>query len=280
MTLARSLKGLGLILIVTGAAIYGVSGGPDESPVAGILGGLTMVAGVLVYFRGRQHSARIRAPRILEESKPDVVYLRAFRADISTTPQALMQGFTTEEEQLADVLQPFGKLVAIGRPGESLPPPGAARMYASDAQWQNIVSARITEAPLVVVRAGIGAGLLWELEHTIRNVNPKRVIIWILNLQKNEYATFCDQVKTRLGITLPRISQFSLFATILNIQNRPSKVTSGFIRFSQNWQPSFLPLPTVWTQFGYNDLRKAFSVALRPVFEEHGLQWRVLGRFD
>jgi hypothetical protein len=148
MTLARSLKGLGLILVVTGAAIYGVSGGPDESPVAGILGGLTMVAGVLVYFRGRQHSARIRAPRILEESKPDVVYLRAFRADISTTPQALMQGFTTEEEQLADVLQPFGKLVAIGRPGESLPPPGAARMYASDAQWQNIVSARITEAPL------------------------------------------------------------------------------------------------------------------------------------
>jgi hypothetical protein len=111
-------------------------------------------------------------------------------------------------------------------------------------------------------------------------VNPKRVIIWILNLQKNEYATFCDQVKTRLGITLPRISQFSLFATILNIQNRPSKVTSGFIRFSQNWQPSFLPLPTVWIQFGYNDLRKAFSVALRPVFEEHGLQWRVLGRFD
>jgi hypothetical protein len=280
MTLARSLKGLGLILVVTGAAIYGVSGGPDESPVAGILGALTMVAGVLVYFRGRQHSARIRSPRILEESKPDVVYLRVFRADISTTPQALMQGFTTEEEQLADVLQPFGKLVAIGRPGESLPPPGAARMYASDAQWQNIVSARITEAPLVVVRAGIGAGLLWELEHTIQNVNPKRVIIWILNLQKNEYATFCDQVKTRLGITLPRISQFSLFATILNIQNRPSKVTSGFIRFSQNWQPSFLPLPTVWTQFGYNDLRKAFSVALRPVFEEHGLQWRVLGRFD
>ncbi len=280
MTLARSLEGLGLILVVTGAAIYGVSGGPDESPVAGILGALTMVAGVLVYFRGRQHSARIRSPRILEESKPDVVYLRVFRADISTTPQALMQGFTTEEEQLADVLQPFGKLVAIGRPGESLPPPGAARMYASDAQWQNIVSARITEAPLVVVRAGIGAGLLWELEHTIQNVNPKRVIIWILNLQKNEYATFCDQVKTRLGITLPRISQFSLFATILNIQNRPSKVTSGFIRFSQNWQPSFLPLPTVWTQFGYNDLRKAFSVALRPVFEEHGLQWRVLGRFD
>ena len=280
MTLAGSLKTLGVILVVTGAGIYGISGGIDESPIAAILGAFTMVAGVLVYFRGRQHYARIRAPRILEESKPDVVYLRAFRADISTTQQALMQGFTTEEEQLADVLRPFGKLVAIGRPGESLPPPGAARMYASDTQWQNIVSARIAAAPLVVIRAGAGAGLLWELEHTVRNVNPKRVIIWILNLQKNEYAAFCDQVKTRLGITLPHISPFGLFAAILNIQNRPSRVTSGFIRFAHNWEPSFLPLPTAWTQLGYNDLRKAFSVALRPVFEEHGLQWRVLGRFN
>jgi len=280
MMLAGSLKGLGLSLVVTGAAIYGVSGGPEESPIAAMLGVLIMVAGILLYFRGRQHTARSRAPRILEDSRPDVVYLRTFRADPSTIVRGLMQGFTTDEEQLADVLRPFGDLIAIGRPGESLPLPGAARMYASDAQWQDAVIVRIAAAPLVVVRAGVGAGLLWELEHTVRNVDPKKVIIWILNLQKTEYATFCDQVKTQLGIALPHIRPFGLFAAMLNRQNSPSKVTSGFIRFSQAWQPSFLPLPTVWAQFGYNDLRKAFSVALRPLFEEHGLQWRVLGRFD
>jgi len=38
MMLAGSLKGLGLSLVVTGAAIYGVSGGPEESPIAAMLG--------------------------------------------------------------------------------------------------------------------------------------------------------------------------------------------------------------------------------------------------
>src|SRR5207247_1203586 len=40
-------------------------------------------------------------------------------------------------EPLAEVLRPFGDLVAIGRAGEQLPTPGAARIYASDAKWKS-----------------------------------------------------------------------------------------------------------------------------------------------
>jgi hypothetical protein len=36
------------------------------------------------------------------------------------------------EEQLADVLHPFGEMFTIGRSGEPLPLTGAVRMYATD----------------------------------------------------------------------------------------------------------------------------------------------------
>jgi len=55
----------------------------------------------------------------------------------SSIPGAGVSGITTQEEQLAEVLRPFGDLVAIGRAGEQLPTPGAARIYASDAEWKS-----------------------------------------------------------------------------------------------------------------------------------------------
>ena len=72
----------------------------------------------------------LRVP--IYDSRPHVLYLRSFQTDASTPFKVLASGFTTEEEQLADVLRPLGEMVAIGRPGESLPTPGAARTYATD----------------------------------------------------------------------------------------------------------------------------------------------------
>lgn len=276
--LASGLKALGLGLIVVAAVIYGVGGGVESNPTVAIPGALILLAGLILHIRGRQHMAKDGAASVLEDSRPDVLYLRTFRADSSTMRQALHQGLTSEEEQLADVLRPFGDLVAIGRPGEGLQPSGAARQYASDSQWQGVVTRRLADAPLVVVRAGVGVGLLWEFEHIIRHVDPRKVIVWIMNLKKGEYATFCTQVNERLSIALPQIPPFGYLAAMLNLRNNPSKVAPGFIRFSPAWQPSFEPLPTVWMQLGYNDLRRAFSLALRPVFEERGVQWRALGR--
>ena len=46
-------------------------------------------------------------------------------------------------------------VVAIGKPGEDLPTPGAARIYVSDEEWKEEVKRRMRAARLVVIRAGV-----------------------------------------------------------------------------------------------------------------------------
>jgi len=62
----------------------------------------------------------------------------------------------------------FGDLVAIGKPGETLPTPGAARLYASDAEWQKDVTSQMQNARLVVIRAGTTGGLYGSLKRCFK----------------------------------------------------------------------------------------------------------------
>jgi len=57
---------------------------------------------------------------------------------------------------MADALRPFGDLIAIGKPNV-LPNPGAARIYASDEEWMDVVKRQMQTAQIVVIRAGSGA---------------------------------------------------------------------------------------------------------------------------
>jgi len=215
----------------------------------------------------------------LADSKSDVLYLRSFRTDVSTSFKVLQSGLTTDEEQLADVLRPFGDLIAIGRPGEPLPIPGATRMYATDSEWKSVVLDRMRSAPLVVIRAGTGEGLLWELGQAVLNLNPENVLILVLDISVKEYAAFVDQVKAKFGLSLPAIQPISPMRAVIDYRENPSKVRQGFISFSGGWTPEFLPIPSTVIRLGYNDLKKSFNLALRPVFERNGVAWYPAGRF-
>ena len=130
------LKTLGVALLITGGLLYAVLGGPDDNP-SGLLGALLMIPGSCSIFEAASRRLRnvpqaLRVP--IYDSRPHVLYLRSFQTDASTPFKVLASGFTTEEEQLADVLRPLGEMVAIGRPGELLPTPGAARTYATDSE--------------------------------------------------------------------------------------------------------------------------------------------------
>jgi hypothetical protein len=268
--------------MIAGGLIYGAAGGVDgENPVV-ILGILVLVAGFFVYFRGRQKAARARAvgPQSpLTDTKPDVLYLRSFSADPSSVFKILQSGFTDEEEQLADVLRPFGDLIAIGRPGERLPLPGATRMYVSDADWQRVVLERMRVAPLVVIRAGTGEGLLWELGQAVRTLNPENILILVLNITADDYGAFARRIQRDVGLHLPTLERFGILNTLVDLRDNSSKIRPGFVTFSRGWTSEFLPMPSTIVRTGYNDLRKSFSVALRPVFERYGVGWHAVGRF-
>jgi hypothetical protein len=277
------LKRTGIALIVLGGLLYGALGGVDsDNPTVLLTAPLMMMVGVLIYFRGRQQAARAVAESSSARpggSKPDVLYLRSFKSDPATSFKKLMSGFTTEEEQLAEVLRPFGDLVAIGRPGEPLPLPGAVRMYATEAEWKELVLNRMRSASLVVIRAGAGPGLAWEVREAFATLKPKQLVILVLNASLDEYRVFADQVRSLAGLTLPTIEPCSPKWTIVDLRYNLTKALPGFVTFSDDWSPAFLALPFTLSRLGYNDLKEPFNAALRPVFERHGVGWHSRGRF-
>jgi hypothetical protein len=111
-----------------------------------VLSPILMFSGAFLSWRGRQYAAQASAESIIADAKTHLLYLRAFRSDAKMEP-------TSEEEGLADLLRPFGELVAIGRPGERLPTPGAARIYTSDEEWKDVVKRQLQATRLVVIRA-------------------------------------------------------------------------------------------------------------------------------
>jgi hypothetical protein len=144
---------------------------------------------------------------------------------------------------------------------------GAARIYATDAEWKNVVLTRMQSAPLVVIRPGTGAGLLWEFEQAFRTLDPEKVLLFIFNLKIEEYTAFATEVRNAFHITLPVIGTFSSMRAIINYADNPSKVLPGFIRFSGDWHPEFLPLPLTILRSGNKVFKKSFIEALQPVFE-------------
>ena len=166
---------------------------------------------------------------------------------------------------MRDVLRPIGDLVAIGKPGEDLPTPGAARIYVSDEEWKEEVKRRMRAARLVVIRAGVGENLLWEAKHALETLNPQKLLILVLNMKAKDYESFCTKVNPLSGVSLPE------GATLPGLSRR----VSGFIGFAADWKPSFFPLRAApfFRRGIYGRYRPLFKFALRPVFERFGLEW-------
>ena len=157
-----------IVLVLAGVAGVGLAMAQADDLLAMVVILPIVILGLALHFRGRQYAGKALAARILGDDRPDVVYLRSFADDQRGVKHLLTSGFATDEEHLADAVRPFGDMVAIGRPGELLPLPGGARDYPSDDAWRDVVRSRMKVAPLVVLKAGTGQGLHWELGETLR----------------------------------------------------------------------------------------------------------------
>ena len=175
-----------------------------------------------------------------------------------------MSGLATEEEQLAEVLRPFGDLVAIGQPGEALPKPGAAHIYASDEEWKDVVKGQMEAARLVVIRAGVGENLLWELKQAVEILDSQKLLILVLNMKVKYYDSFCTKADLVLGKSLPAGFIVERFRRV-----------SGFIAFASDWTPIFLPRRGPYFRKSvFKPYQRLFMFALKPVFERAGLEWQ------
>lgn len=187
---------LGLIAFVAGlfcflVAMAGNDGTRSNNPERIALGFLMLtialpIAWLLVGF-GQMAMSRGATTILHRRSKRPILYLRSFIADARWIEHwsdlfwmVVMPGRTeTAEISLGKALKGVGPLVAIGKPGEMLPPLGAARMYVQHDEWQAVVERLVKESQLVILRTGITSGFWWELEHVAKTCDPQKILIYL-----------------------------------------------------------------------------------------------------
>lgn len=153
-----------------------------------LLGTVLFTTGRWLAGRGRQHLARVIDSLDAVIRGSYVLYLRPFADDLvgasmpTATPGSspfasfILSG-RTHEESLSRVFRRFGTMVAVGRPGERLPLPGARRLYLPLDDWQDTVRMLIGRARLVVLGTGPGPGTVWELVEAVKTLPPTRLLL-------------------------------------------------------------------------------------------------------
>lgn len=196
-----------------------------------------------------------------KDRRPPVVLLRAFASDIVRS-QEEPYGFgavKTVEECIANSFSSVGPPIAVGRPNEVLRPLGFHRLYLSQGSWQLEVAGLVRRAALLVVVAGEGQGLSWEIEHITKTVEPRRIILFVPGAG-----------------SLKRFEALSagLFPRGLLAPDSGASEPEGLIFFDGSWNPRFVSLATPWWRRRSSHIERTIQNALKSRCEELGLTWR------
>jgi len=193
--------------------------------------------------------------------------MRPFLADKESEQYEVATTFRmnkTAEDKLVSVLDNFGPVVAVGMPGEEIPPLGAVRLYFEDTEWRNKVEALIMISQLVVIEAGFTDALEWEISTAIRAHRPGQIIISFLSshvLHPSECQRYYEIFLILAGrlLSMP-LSEF------------PQQISNGyFMYFDDDWT-AHLSAPTMKsTKITPDSIKSALNpilIAARASWEE------------
>jgi len=180
---------------------------------------------------GERHLAPLGDQVLKYDTRAPILFLRSFADD---------RIMSMEEREMAMLLnKDWGPVIAIGKPGDELPPLGASRLYVADEDWQKVVGDLIQKAALVILLAGRTAGLAWEFMHCRGLVDPRRLILLVPHNQF-AYEAFRLSVETESGTRLPSYPSERL--------GIGAGRWLGIIRFDAEWRGSLqqFPRPKGW----------------------------------
>lgn len=249
-----------------------------------------LCVGMWLLRRSRRHEAVSAAQAMADDPRPPVLYLRSFQDDGSVLledrgipgTRALTRAVSpmSSEEELADILQRIGPVVAIGKPGETLPELGAARLYVDHDKWQAEVGALMRRAALVAVRVGRSPGVLWEIGQALTQIPRERLALVMLGDEP-----LSPQVAERLAPALGQALPAALAAPrrggwLAKLVSNPKRRIGGVVCFTSDGHAHAVPV-RLWP-IGLRDL--AVMLAWRPaagplrhawrqVFAMLGLDW-------
>jgi hypothetical protein len=139
---------------------------------------------------------------LMRDGRDPILYLRSFDADSTefrgniggkivervisqiAAGHSIAAGFNdasiTGEELIVAVLKEVGPVIAVGIPGEKIPPLGAARLYFEDKDWQANVEYLMSISRFVIIQVDISEGLEWEIATVKGILDPSRVFLSFL----------------------------------------------------------------------------------------------------
>jgi hypothetical protein len=224
-----------------------------EGLVVGSL--LAFLAVPFIWVIGLRLCARTGPNVLRDDQRMPFLYLRSFTSDAPEADFVWPLPVYSYERQLATALSDIGPLVAIGAPGELLPPLGAVRLYVNDdSQWKDMVSKSMVAARAVFFLIGKTEGFWWELKHAVSNCDPRKIIICLPKKNRREmYAYLREKASDIFPHPLPA-----------------DLGTAMFLAFGSTWvpyllAPRYLHLLRPIVSSGSSKMRDALNDALAQV---------------
>ena len=97
-------------------------------------------------------------------------------------------------------------MIAVGQPGEIVPPLGAGRLWLKGDHWQEGVEDLLRECQRVVMimgACGAGEGLAWEAERVLRTDVRRRVSLVMPPVGESEAGAIWEQFRALSNDSLP-----------------------------------------------------------------------------
>jgi hypothetical protein len=255
-------------------------------PIAAVWAAVAATTISALFFGAAQRLSAVSAEEVLaDDDRLPVIYMRSFKDDDMEGSKAvfprlqnqvglLPKAARTEEEVLASILHDFGPVVAIGKPGEKTPTLGAARMYVSNEEWQEKANALIRNGKMVVLRLGQTEGFWWELERTIRQVNPHQLIVLVPCIPDRAVR---EAVRRRAESLFPKeLPKFARDAEMV----RGVGTLNGYLYFDADWTGHYVdltrrlwPLIALPRVIGLGGPSANLKYGLRQVYAAHGARW-------
>ena len=174
---------------------------------------LLLLSAILLAQAHRRAALEADALRQLDSRSP-VLLLRSFADDTMRLSRSRLRRWLamidprrtrglTLEHVVSHMLLPFGPIVAIGEPHETLPPLGAARAYYHDMEWHDAVRGLMREARLILVIVHSTPNLLWELDALVAEGMLGKTVLLFPPVKPKELAARWLGVVSHLGTGAP-----------------------------------------------------------------------------
>ncbi len=181
-----------LFFILTMVSLFAMLAISDGQIFGAIILAIILV-GLFFYKRLQRKRLLTTVAEIELDTRAPVIYLRSFNQEESDNsvkkkihdnffgefiPGVSSPDREQEQHNIAKYMNQIGPYIAIGRPGEDLPFPGARKVYVADDEWQDVVSKWIDKSKTVVLEPdGSGQGLTWEMTYLAQHADPKSILI-------------------------------------------------------------------------------------------------------